>query len=66
MKMNDFRFGVILFTIVLLVTSCAGKKFEKGAWTTRNDALFPPVERTEMLDEVLSSHKLVGMNTPAS
>ncbi|MBT1689142.1 hypothetical protein [Dawidia soli] len=60
MKTRYIRSLMVCFVVIIMI-SCGEKKFEKTGWTAKTDSNFPPNKRGEMLSDLLSSRKLVGL-----
>ncbi|MBT1711421.1 hypothetical protein KK062_24475 [Fulvivirgaceae bacterium PWU5] len=61
MKKPIIRFLIGCMAVIIIMTACNEKKFEKKGWAAKPDANFPPNERGDMLNDLLSNHKLVGL-----
>jgi hypothetical protein len=61
MKKRRIRSIIACIAIIALTIACTERKFEKIGWTSKTDPNFPPSEREAMLNDLLTSHKLVGL-----
>jgi hypothetical protein len=59
--MRNIRSLIGCFGVIFTMMACSEKKFRKSEWTAKTDANFPPNERENMLSDLLSNHKLVGL-----
>ncbi|MBT1689157.1 hypothetical protein [Dawidia soli] len=61
MKKQNIYSLIIFLVFITMVMACNEKKFDKRRWTAKTDANFRPNERGQMINDLLSNHKLVGL-----
>ncbi|MBB5619773.1 hypothetical protein HDE69_000811 [Pedobacter cryoconitis] len=54
-----FQLSIVLFSLI----SCNRKiNFEKNKWDETTDPVFPSVYRPQMLEDLTTNHKLIGLS----
>jgi len=48
--------------VIFILTSCNQTKFNKNKWNEKSDPAFPPSYRVQMLNDLITNSKLVGMD----
>lgn len=51
-----------LFVCLFLIVASCQQKFDKIKWSEREDPAFPPSSRPEMLNDLITNNKLVGLS----
>jgi len=62
---NNLLYSLLIFLSFCLCISCSSSensKFSKSLWNKRDDTAFPPPGRENSLDDLLSTHKFVGLH----